>query len=115
MKKLSAKFVGPTLILYPVLWLSCLPGCQDPGVNFSNYADFNRVEAALKAIDGVTIEEVWFHQDGGQEEFGFEVRLHQSEPINLTFPDGNPLRGLQKAELVEILRYLLKSKAVWII
>ena len=103
------------LILLFGLWLSCLPGCKNPGFAFGNYADFNRVEAALKSIDGVMIEQVWFHQDGAREEFGFGVRLHKSEPISLAFPEGSPLRDLQKAELVEILRYLLKSKAVWVI
>ena len=115
MAKLSTKIVGSTLILFFGLWLSYLSGCQNPGFTFGNYADFNRVEAALKAIDGVTIEQVWFHQDGAGEEFGFYVRLHKSEPISLTFPESSPLRDLQKAELVEILRYLLKSKAVWVI
>ena len=115
MAKVSTKIVGSILILIFCLWLSYLSGCQDPGFTLGNYADFNRVEAALKAIDGVTIEQVWFRQDGGREEFGFEVRLKKSEPISLAFSESSPLRDLQKAELVEILRYLLKSKAVWVI
>ncbi|KPK74369.1 MAG: hypothetical protein AMJ79_14335 [Phycisphaerae bacterium SM23_30] len=114
-----SKFITKTAILVLLtssnLAVSYLHGCRNPGLAFGDYSKFNRVRAALESIDGVTVEQTWVHQDVTQENFGFYIRINNSQPLHLIFQQDNRLKNLRGARLVEELKNMIKAKAVWII
>ena len=94
--------------------LVSLPGCQNQSA-VQGDTSFDRVQSALQAIPGVSIENSWLHRENSQRKFGFDVRYYQSEPIRLIFPESNNLNHFTEAKLQLKLEQLIKSEATWII
>ncbi|MCP4708713.1 MAG: hypothetical protein GY869_08820 [Planctomycetes bacterium] len=92
-----------------------LPGCQNRNADPNLIAPFDRVQSALEAIPGVTIENSWLHQEDSLREFGFDVSYYQSELIRLVFPESNNLNQFTEVKLQLELEQLIKSEATWII
>ena len=90
-------------------------GCQNRPADPNLLASFDRVQFALDAIPGVTIEHSWLHHENSLREFGFDVRYYRSEPIRLIFPESNNLNQFTQTKLGLELEQLIKAQATWII
>ena len=114
---MSRYFVINSIIMLLIIAgaFTSLPGCQSRTADANLLAPFDRVQSALQAIPGITIENSWLHHENTQREFGFDVRYHQSELIRLVFSDSNNLNHFTATNLQLELEQLIKSEATWII
>lgn len=64
------------------------------GYSFGYFGTFNRIERAVRTVDGVQVVSTGFNPDWTLEEMVFNYTLHGSEPFALFFEERDPIRHL---------------------
>jgi hypothetical protein len=83
-------------------------GSKNRGSESGYWGEYNRISNALASLPEVKIKSTLYNDDISLEEFQFDVET-SGRSISLFFTEGDAIRKMQRAQMIEALRNRLED------